>query len=57
MVFTLNDPLDDDDMKFLLHVDAGRSELSVSGDDYKYLIKVRRHKSGDLIPFREHVRN
>lgn len=39
-------------MKFLLHKDAGSSELSVSGDDYKYLIKVRRHKSGDLIPMR-----
>lgn len=39
-------------MKFLLHKDAGSSELSVSGDDYKYLIKVRRHKAGDLIPMR-----
>ena len=44
-------------MKFLLHEDVGANELSVSGDDYKYLIKVRRHKAGDLIAFRsrEHL--
>lgn len=41
-------------MKFLLHNEAGVNELSVSGDDYKYLIKVRRHKAGDLIAFRSH---
>lgn len=39
-------------MKFLLHKNAGSDEVSVSGDDYKYLIKVRRHKAGDLIPMR-----
>ncbi len=39
-------------MKFLLHADAGADELSISGDDYKYLIKVRRHKAGDLIALR-----
>lgn len=39
-------------MKFLLHDETGVTELSVSGDDYKYLIKVRRHKAGDLIVFR-----
>jgi 16S rRNA (uracil1498-N3)-methyltransferase len=43
-------------MKFLLHNDAGTNELSVSGDDYKYLIKVRRHKAGDLIAFRSRER-
>ena len=43
-------------MKFLLHNDVGANELSVSGDDYKYLIKVRRHKSGDLIAFRSRER-
>jgi len=43
-------------MKFLLHDDAGTNELSVSGDDYKYLIKVRRHKAGDLIAFRSRER-
>lgn len=39
-------------MKFMLHELAGSVELAVSGDDYKYLIKVRRHKIGDLIIFR-----
>lgn len=39
-------------MKFLLHADTGSKELSVEGDDYKYLIKVRRHKAGDIIAFR-----
>jgi 16S rRNA (uracil1498-N3)-methyltransferase len=43
-------------MKFLLHGDAGADELSISGDDYKYLIKVRRHKAGDLITFRSKER-
>jgi 16S rRNA (uracil1498-N3)-methyltransferase len=43
-------------MKFLLHGDIGANELSVSGDDYKYLIKVRRHKAGDLIAFRSRER-
>lgn len=39
-------------MKFMLHSDSGERELIVSGEDYKYLIKVRRHKAGDLIGFR-----
>ncbi len=43
-------------MKFLLHEDAGADEISLSGDDYKYLIKVRRHKSGDLIALRSRER-
>lgn len=43
-------------MKFLLHDGVGADELSVSGDDYKYLIKVRRHKAGDLISFRSRER-
>lgn len=43
-------------MKFLLHDAVGADELSVSGDDYKYLIKVRRHKAGDLIAFRSRER-
>lgn len=43
-------------MKFLLHDNVGEYELSISGDDYKYLIKVRRHKVGDLIAFRSRER-
>lgn len=42
-------------MKFMLHPDAGALELSISGDDYKYLIKVRRHKIGDTVCFRNAV--
>jgi 16S rRNA (uracil1498-N3)-methyltransferase len=42
----------DDGMKFILSADAGLKELSVSGEEYKYLIKVRRHGIGDLIAFR-----
>lgn len=43
-------------MKFLLHNDVGADELIISGEDYKYLIKVRRHSSGDLIAFRSRDR-
>lgn len=43
-------------MKFLLHPDAGADALQISGDDYKYIIKVRRHKSGDLIGIRSKTR-
>ncbi|MCK9374178.1 MAG: 16S rRNA (uracil(1498)-N(3))-methyltransferase [Sulfuricurvum sp.] len=39
-------------MKFILSLDAGSKELNVSGEEYKYLIKVRRHSVGDLITFR-----
>lgn len=42
----------DDDMKFVLSQDAGADELCISGEEYKYLIKVRRHTIGDLIAFR-----
>ncbi|MDQ1297712.1 MAG: Ribosomal small subunit methyltransferase [Campylobacterota bacterium] len=39
-------------IKFLLSVDAGKPQLRLSGDDYKYVIKVRRHVVGDTIAFR-----
>lgn len=39
-------------MKFLLHPDAGLAHLTLGGDDFKYVVKVRRHKSGDLISLR-----
>jgi 16S rRNA (uracil1498-N3)-methyltransferase len=39
-------------MKFMLHPQAGDKELIVSGEEYKYLIKVRRHSVGDTIVFR-----
>lgn len=42
----------DDELKFVLHPNAGSGEVVVSGEEYKYLIKVRRHVIGDLIVFR-----
>lgn len=36
----------------MLHATAGERELAITGEDYKYLIKVRRHVIGDLIIFR-----
>ncbi|MDD2827977.1 MAG: RsmE family RNA methyltransferase [Sulfuricurvum sp.] len=36
----------------MLHQQAGSQELVISGEEYKYLIKVRRHKVDDLIIFR-----
>lgn len=39
-------------MKFVLNGYAGSPEISVAGEEYKYLIKVRRHAIGDLIAFR-----
>lgn len=39
-------------MKFILNADAGKPQLCLSGDDYKYVIKVRRHVVGDSIVFR-----
>jgi 16S rRNA (uracil1498-N3)-methyltransferase len=39
-------------MKYALHASAGAKEIVVSGEEYKYLIKVRRHTIGDLITFR-----
>ncbi len=39
-------------MKFMLDPKAGSDELIISGEEYKYLIKVRRHVVGDLIVFR-----
>lgn len=39
-------------MKFILSADAGKAQLRLSGDDYKYVIKVRRHAIGESIVFR-----
>lgn len=39
-------------MKFILSTDAGKPQLRLSGDDYKYVIKIRRHVVGDCITFR-----
>ncbi len=39
-------------MIFLYNEEAGKELLKLRGEDYKYLIKVRRHKAGDLLHFR-----
>jgi len=39
-------------MIYLLHADASCEQLRIKGEDFKYLIKVRRHKVGDIIAFR-----
>ncbi len=39
-------------MIFLYNEDAGKELLKLRGEDHKYLIKVRRHKIGDTLQFR-----
>ena len=40
-------------MIFLYNEDAGKETLKLRGEDHKYLIKVRRHRVGDIL----HLRN
>jgi len=40
-------------MLYLFHTQAGRSQLTLTGDDHRYIFKVRRHKVDDAI----HLRN
>ena len=39
-------------MQFIYDIEAGNSYLTINGDRYKYLFKIRRHKSNDKIFFR-----
>lgn len=39
-------------MQFTYHEDASLEILEIENDLYKYLIKARRHKVDDIIPFR-----
>ena len=39
-------------MVFMFHEDAGKNSFSIKGENFKYLIKVRRHSVGDEINFR-----
>jgi len=39
-------------MVYFLHPDTGKERLDVKGEDFKYLIKVRRHAIGDELGFR-----
>ena len=40
-------------MLYLYHKEAGASTLTLTGDDHRYIFKVRRHKAGDTL----HLRN
>ena len=39
-------------MVYLFHENAGKEHFSIKGEDFKYLIKVRRHNVGDELGFR-----
>lgn len=39
-------------MIYLFNDEAGKANITIKGEDYKYLIKVRRHKEGDEIYLR-----
>ena len=41
-------------MIFSFHDDAGLSEIKLKGNSFKYLIKVRRHKVGDITALRQY---
>ena len=40
-------------MLYLYHKEAGKPQLTLTGDDHRYIFKVRRHKIDDLL----HLRN
>ncbi|MEN8145986.1 MAG: 16S rRNA (uracil(1498)-N(3))-methyltransferase [Campylobacterota bacterium] len=40
-------------MRFLFDDDAGKERLSLKGESFKYIIKVRRHQVGDELGFRQ----
>jgi 16S rRNA (uracil1498-N3)-methyltransferase len=40
-------------MIFLYHSDASKEFIKLKGDDFKYIIKVRRHKEKDVISIRD----
>lgn len=42
----------DVDLIYVIDEDAGKQNISVKGELYKYLVKVRRHKEGDTLTFR-----
>jgi len=40
-------------MIYIFHDDAGVKNIELKGETFKYLIKVRRHKIGDIIALRQ----
>ena len=41
-------------MRFLFNADAGVEQLTLKGELFKYIIKVRRHSVGEVLGFRQH---
>ena len=39
-------------MLYLYHGEAGMTQLTLEGDDHRYIFKVRRHKEGDTLYLR-----
>lgn len=39
-------------MKYLYHEDAGKEHIDLTGDNHKYIFRVRRHQVGDTISLR-----
>jgi len=39
-------------MLYLYHKESGQSQLTLTGDEHRYIFKVRRHKAGDLLYLR-----
>lgn len=44
-------------MQFLFSDDAGKENLKIKGEEYKYLFKVRRHEAGDTLYFRSRTKS
>jgi len=39
-------------MQFLYHPDAGLPDITIEGEAYRYIFKVRRHREGERIALR-----
>jgi len=39
-------------MLYLYHTEAGKPQLTLSGDEHRYIFKVRRHKADDTLYLR-----
>ncbi|MHC3994991.1 16S rRNA (uracil(1498)-N(3))-methyltransferase [Thiomicrolovo sp. ZZH C-3] len=44
-------------MRFLFHGEAGAAQVTLKGEAYKYIVKVRRHSTGDSVALRHPERS
>jgi 16S rRNA (uracil1498-N3)-methyltransferase len=44
-------------VRFLFHDDAGAVRIILKGEDFKYVVKVRRHRAGDTLALRRRDRS